>query len=354
MSNYLENFLLKVENSKVKRLIPYGVCPFLFYNLTPYIITLTKGGWFDWVKRSDTRKKIDGNDFKKKEVNRLYPGEVLVRCPNPLCNIVAGLSIDSGKRLILRILASEQNCSQKHYAGEERILDKSDIFDIALLFSSSFTQILCASLTEQKVPFILDRCQAVKNINVETKKIIFPCRYHRKIKKFSSGILPEGFCIYVFHAVYPYVLALMYNAMAENILKIKCPKGSCGITIKLSKRYIGINKLIKPLFDSLRGFSAAVRHPIDLIDYRINIEVLKIEDISAQCLLKAGVEYPVNLNSEDFICPAAFHTLYPYLIAGEYGLVIQWGRDAQTDNIVACPDCVGAVYSIRKEEKCKL
>ena len=209
MGNYLTDLKENTSYADISCLMPEGICPFLFYNLTPYIFTLAKGGWFDWVIRKKDvayRKPINKkSDFLKKEVNRLYPNEVLVRCPNPCNSVVAGVGLWSKDKIKIRILHCSDSCSNNHSPGDE-ILIRKDVAAInALNFNRVFPETLSFSMTGQLPERNEDFRKKDNEIIVEVSKIIFPCRYHKKKKEFKPDFLPGGFSPHIFIMFYPYI-----------------------------------------------------------------------------------------------------------------------------------------------------
>ena len=121
MKNYLDQLVEHQAFEQAAPLLPPGLCPFLFYNLTPYIFTLAHGGWFSWAKKCKQptdRRTPTPSDFSRQNVNRLYFNETLVRCPNPDCNLVAGIGPWKGNNLALRLVHQKGECPQNYKVGE--------------------------------------------------------------------------------------------------------------------------------------------------------------------------------------------------------------------------------------------
>jgi uncharacterized repeat protein (TIGR04076 family) len=340
MSDYLTRFRLAAGRLQSGQAALQGLCPFLFYNLSPYIVTLAKGGWFAWAERTadHRRRPIEKKDFKTKQVNWIYPNEVLVRCPNPQNAVVAGIGPVPNGKLKIRILDVEGTCLSSHAAGQEFILEE-DAAARALDFNLTFPPVLAASL-EPAQPAALD-----DGVSLGVHDITYSCRYHKKKRTFTAPLLPGGFCSHAFAAAYPHVLGLMYNARVERELKIRCPQGGCALVLQLEKRRSLKHKITRPCLRAMEILFEAVFHPVDLIDYEVGIRVADIAQQHPACRLKKGARYPVNLHSPDFICPASFHALYPYLLLHACGKTMEW-NDPKAAGVLPCPDCVGVVYSL--------
>ena len=91
----------------------------------------------------------------------------------------------------------------------------------------------------------------------------------------------------------------------------------------------------------LKKLFKAVFYPVDILDYDLEINILESESV------KNGKKYMVNLRNQDFLCPASFHVLYPYLLLAASGCKMRWDGYSTT-SLLPCPDCVGTVYSINK------
>lgn len=347
MEDYLKNLKNAVDCKAFGYLMPEGICPFLLYNLSPYIFTLSKGGWFSWVKRHKDvmyRKEINKYDFKKKGINSLYDNEVLVRCPNPYVNVVAGLGLWPKGNIKIRILYSDGLCLNNHKPQDELVMTSEDAAIKALNLNNAFSKTLLLSFINERVMEERQLCNIDDSIIVETQEIIFPCRYHKHRRSFGKYLLPDGFCMHIFQQVYPYVLAMMYNASADEELSLDCPVKCC-VNLVLRKSYRRTRSFLNSASYALRRMFEAFFYPIDIIDYCLTIKVSDIKNKSSGCVLTKGKEYSANLKSEDFICPAAFHVLYPYLLLMAAGHTMIWQTQQDKENLMPCPDCVGIIYS---------
>jgi uncharacterized repeat protein (TIGR04076 family) len=334
------------------KLLPPGMCPFLYYNLTPYIYTISIGGWFDWViadKDTNFRKSIDKNDFHRKRVNSLYPNEVLVRCPNPHARVVAGVGLWGEEEIKVRILDSTMQCPADYNADDEFIVDKKEFGRKSIDFNMSFPLALYTSVVGQAYRSSRHDCRLGSSMAIDIYKIAFPCRYHKKRRVFRDRFLPGGFCWHVFGAIYPQVLAVMYHAIIDREITVKHPATAGYITLAIDKVRHGRHLFFRKVKVVLRKLSSVGFYPVDLIDYDIEISVL--EKGEAECFLKKGKKYMVNMRDKELLCPASVHALYPYMILESRGHRLRWNGRIES-NLVPCPDCIGAVYSVGSEQ-CK-
>jgi len=347
MINYLSEFTKKPVFEKIEGLLPVSMCPFLFYNLTPYIFTLSNDGWFGWTKKCSAttyRKKITATDFKRKDVNRQYPNEVLVRCPNPGTAVVAGIGPWPEGMIKLRVLHAEGVCPNGHKVGEEIVLDGPAYKTRSLTFNALFPEILIQSLTGRVPKNTMTDCRRGAGATASISRIIFPCRYHKRQNDFRpESHLQGGFCPHVFGRIYPHVLALMYDAWIENEITIKHPGQGGKVTLVLHKVHRLNSELLRRVLRLIQKSFEAMFHTVDLLDYHLEITVKRNEAV--RCSLEQGKTYRVNMGSEQFLCPASFHALYPYFMLCAAGGHMKWGGNAPDDSL-PCPDCVGAVYSI--------
>ncbi|MFH1306017.1 MAG: TIGR04076 family protein [Candidatus Omnitrophota bacterium] len=354
MRNYLTELKEDPAYEAANALAPEGLCPFLFYNLTPYIYTLARGGWFGWVKRHKNplyRKASGGMDFGKSRVNRLFPNEVLVRCPRPRAMVVAGVGPWTDGKIKIRILRSHDACLSNHRNEEEFILDARSAEKKALNLNVLFPETLARSLTK-KIPWgRRDLCAPSELPGIRVSEIISPCRYHeKKDEKKDLRLLPGGFCPHVFARIYPQVLAMMYgksrSAETSEKLGLFHPGTEEKIMLVLRKTFRTKTPGVRTFRSVLKKACEAVSLPVDLLDYDLEIEVLKAGP--DKCSLEEGKKYTVNLRSKDFLCPAAFHVVYPYLLLASAGHRMKW--DSEDNPVLSpCPDCAGAVYSLARK-----
>lgn len=349
MENYLEKIRAVIGRTPLVSPASKDICPFLLYNLTPYIFTLAEGGWFNWVKKHknrEFRKIIDKRDFKNKAVNRLYPNEVMVRCPNPYSNVTAGLGLWEDAGMKIRILDRDGVCLNNHNPDDEFIMSCGSAAVQALNFNDTFPESLSLSVVNQEAREISKLCPKEEKIIVRTEEVIFPCRYHIDKRPLGEDLLPGGFCMHIFQRIYPFVLAMMYNAPVADKISLNCPLNNCCVTLKLRKTGKNRSVLLSRPLNVLRKIFETFFYPVDIIDYDFVVSVIDIKNNSSNCRLSKGGDFPVNLGSRDHICPAAFHAMYPYLSLAECGKAMVWGKQTSNSNLMPCPDCVGVVYSV--------
>ncbi|MCP4369911.1 MAG: TIGR04076 family protein [Deltaproteobacteria bacterium] len=350
MEKYLSDFTEDQSYHEIKDLIPTGICPFLFYSLTPYIFTIANDGWFDWTKKSASiteRKKIDALDFKRRKVNSLYVNEVLVRCPNPHTTVVVGIGPWTDNKIKLRILHCSGICSNDHKSGDEFLIDIEACKAKVLKYNASFPETLIRSFTGKLAGEVFNNCEAYSGISVQVSEIIFPCRYHKSKKAFKSdSFLPDGFCPHLYRSIYPEILAVMYNAKESEDLRIRHPGSGLNISLSIEKVNKIKSSLIMSMLNLLKWGFQALFFPVDLLLYEIQITILGNE--SRGCSVGENKKYLVNMKDENFLCPASFHSLYPYLMLAAVGHNVIWKLN-QKFALQPCPDCVGTVYSVENQ-----
>jgi len=72
-----------------------GLCPFLFYSIYPYLLILSRGGKFNWVRESE---------------------EVIVTCPM-VKGVVTGIKRNK-RQLIVYIRKNKGSCDFKYKTGD--------------------------------------------------------------------------------------------------------------------------------------------------------------------------------------------------------------------------------------------
>ncbi|OGL68319.1 hypothetical protein A3D58_04340 [Candidatus Uhrbacteria bacterium RIFCSPHIGHO2_02_FULL_46_47] len=342
MRSYLEQLTshidgLSTAGSQVE-IVP-GLCPLLYYSLVPYIVSIADGAQFGWMRyTADTqfRRKILKCDFSRKDVNRLYPNEIIVRCPNHASKVVCGVGPYGDGVIKVRILDAESSCPKSHKPGEEFLL-LGDQAHRARNFNRSFPRLVCDA-------FGLKESRGDNSkIGVSIEDIIFPCRYSRAGQKYTWPFSPDGFCLHLFQAIYPEVLSCMYGGRVPERFEVPCHCQSTplGVSIKkVSKR----RPVFSPVLDIAEGVFERFFYPFDRIDYDINVKI--DGKIPGGCAIASGREYAVNMGDQRFICPSALHFLYPYLLLAERDTYIEWSGDSTPGHTIPCPDCVGTLYAI--------
>ncbi|MFP4040770.1 MAG: hypothetical protein ACLFS7_09530 [Desulfosudaceae bacterium] len=346
MTSYLSELTADPAYKRLADLKPPELCPYLFYNLVPYIVTLAAGGWFNWVIRpaDPTRRRppLGPGQKLKKRINRHYPNEVLVGCPNPAAGVVVGVGPWTGNRICLRIIRNDRNCPCPHPPGRPLLLNRQEDLDRAVRFYRLFPEILLRSRAGISLEKAIHRFNRGHSALVSVAKVIHPCRYHQKPGP-AGNLLPDNGCPHVFWHIYPRILARMYQAGPSRPLFLNHPGTNEPVTVTIEKTAAEksfLRQVSRALFDHLGRF---IRHPRDRLDYSLAIKV--VQQSQPDCPLRQGQRYGVNLDNPDFLCPAAFGSLYPYLLLTGTGTTLPW-NSAHSRNEVACPDCVGIVYEL--------
>jgi uncharacterized repeat protein (TIGR04076 family) len=84
-------------------LFPSNICPYAFQVIYPYYLTLTNGGWFNWVRPK---------------------GGVIVQCPNPRGALEMKIFQESSlKGVKVEVLQAKGECSWGHKKGDTFILN---------------------------------------------------------------------------------------------------------------------------------------------------------------------------------------------------------------------------------------
>lgn len=172
------------------------------------------------------------------------------------------------------------------------------------------------------------------------------CRYHRKQGQsfMSDQLFPRGFCPHAYRAIYPYALALLYNAQypangkGVRKVRVRCPGGGRYIEMDISIEYLypGVLRMLKNaaiLF--LHKVNIAAEYP----DKNVIIEVC---DVKGNCRFDVakGLRFKFNLFNRAELCPASFYALYPVLVSS-------CGRETGHPQASAhCPDPSGVFYNI--------
>ena len=347
MPNYLSRLMQHPGFNRLAGLVPTGLCPFLYYPVSPYVFTLAGGGWFSWIKRTPDPTDRKPPLIKKptdKKINRLFKNEVIVRCPNPNSNIIAGIGPWEKDQIAVRILHSDGDCPFHHHPGQ-RIIQDAAAGGQSLRYSRIFPEVLLEAMTDMSMKAAVALFNNGRAGSISPADIINPCRYHDRPVLYDTRILlPDNCCPHAFQQVYPHILAVMYDAPVDRRISIKHPGDGTVITIKLEKTLRDRSRLIKRLLDGLYFVYGRLFHPLERLDYRLTLTVTDGNPHSG-CSMGQGHLFAVNLHSPDFLCPAGFHAAYPYLMLAAAGKQMDWGG-ALSGKYIPCPDCAGTIYAI--------
>lgn len=166
------------------------------------------------------------------------------------------------------------------------------------------------------------------------------CRYHfREGQEYDdSHLSPSGMCLAAYQAVYPFCLALLYDAKLSSkgkLIKVRCPNSKGLVLMEVTHE----NPLPKPLFLFKEKLESLVRvfRPFELPTKRIKIKI--IDQKGCPKKYQKGQVFRFNLWNQKEICPAGFAQIYPFLTQAK----------VNTKVLVPCPDEEVAVYEIKKK-----
>jgi len=169
------------------------------------------------------------------------------------------------------------------------------------------------------------------------------CRYHRKEgQEFSAkDLLPEGCCPHLYAAVYPYMLALLYDSKLfkdkKTIVK-SCQGVQNNVTVEITTKplYNPLIKLIKIiLIRALQFFKVPAEYP----DKNVYITATEVKG-NCPMGIKKGSRFRFNLFNREELCPASFYNLYPALLREATAKI----DDKYKVSPVHCPDPYGICY----------
>ncbi|HHT9140540.1 MAG TPA: TIGR04076 family protein [Candidatus Tripitaka californicus] len=355
-------------------IVPAHLCPFAYYNMTPYITTLFNNGWFRWVRREgngSSRKTPLAEQFRDSYVNSAFPNEVLVQCPNPHVSVVMGVGPEGEGAVRVRVLYQESPCPAGHSVGDEFRVREGDTRIPPSLYSTLFPYILLSGsrkgslvrgqepqedttfrvcqhpedLSSFRTAEEIDVCFPYNRQAVKAATVKSPCRYHTAPTAMGR-VSPEGMCLSAFHTAYPYSLGLLYDAKFVNgggggPIRLRCPNPRGGVELEV-KRVPTTSSVVR----LLKGIGARVfeliSRPVDVIDHKIVYTICGVQG-TCPARHRVGEEFEFNLWSKEELCPASFHSLYPYLFLKDRGDSFGW-QEGEALSEVSCPDCQGAVY----------
>ncbi len=349
MTDYLTRLTENPAFRPLAGLKPDGICPYLYYNIAPYVYTLINNGWFAWVRRSENpavRRPAVIRHPEQNKTNRLFVNEVLVRCPHPETTVIAGVGPEEHQTTMVRILHVDGDCPCQHLP-EERFLLPPEAGEQALSYGRLFTERLLQAMTAvslEKAVMLFDgdtgavSCDTIRN----------PCRYHpRPVRYDARRLLPGNCCPHVFARIYPQVLAVMYGAEVDNVQTVPAPGNKGSLKLKIEKTPANRAWPWRIISNAVDTAFSRLFHPLDRIDYTLAVKVLSA-DPGETGGMRPGDCCDVNLKSPAYLCPAGFYSLYPYLLLAAAGGKMAWSESG-TNLHIPCPDCAGVVYDIHPD-----
>ncbi len=311
MSEYQKYFIdlneVKNNNFFLNHLEPQNLCPFAAHVLYPYFFSFQKGSWFRWSK---------------------FKNSVIAQCPNPNGGVAFQIIENQSGSILARVLSLKGKCLAGHKAG--------DIFE----------------LSEVQVGPAKDNCcqlNQTNNLSVSVVSHSKLCRYYQKPGRIvaKENLVPVGFCLPAYCAVYPSALSLLYDGDnfetlgKEKAADICCPNCQDYAKIQIRTKRNFFSSILNLLEKILRF----VGWPKDVLDKSIDIEVT---DLKGHCLknLKPGQLFKFNLYNDQELCPAVFYTLFPFWAMLSNKFLPYWTKDEKEIDI-QCPDAgANIIYRI--------
>lgn len=168
------------------------------------------------------------------------------------------------------------------------------------------------------------------------------CKYHSKRNEVLSkkSLSPKGMCPHLFHRVYPYALALLYNANLIELrqnrpITIVCPALKSSVSIEVYRERQ--NSLAEMTKNFLKGILVLLNLHCNPLYYRVFMKVIKT---TGRCRYSHNENeiFEFNIGDSAELCPAAFDAIFPQMLKQEGNLPVM------------CPDHLGKVsFLIRKE-----
>lgn len=330
----------------ISEVLAGGLCPYLAHSVVPYILTLSSGGKFPWMRLDD-------------------PNAVDAQCPNPNGAVsvrVKKIGTDYG----LEVRGVRGACPRKYKPGDFFTwhghlnvpwLDVNVLLEwmTRLLQSSAAASSPQLRSTMNISGFRIERengeggeiasspCPSPASLQLELGYHSHRCRYHKwplREKYDETNWIPKGLCPEMFHAAYPACLAMIYGG--EGVPReITCPSGKVRVRIELEDRPL---KILREA--GMKGFNI-LRMNTEIPLKRCFLRTIEADGCPLGTI--AGALYEFNMGDNRGICPAMFHNIYPPLSAKMAGRPFPWPELVGCRGIVQCPDSVSGITMKFKE-----
>jgi uncharacterized repeat protein (TIGR04076 family) len=173
------------------------------------------------------------------------------------------------------------------------------------------------------------------------------CKYYRSmLEEFGLNSLgPEGICLDLYYAAYPYCLALLYGAKFtwendKNAVNAQCPAPAGNVHFQVMR---------KPLKKQIISNGIKKKCRIIIKITHIEKSVLKCKN-GCDCKLMAGQKFEFNQGDDlNQMCPAAFYNIYPNIKTFMNSKKASWMKDGKI--FMQCPDNIsGIMFEITKND----
>lgn len=314
MKEFYGNRINNVKISKYRDLkILSPLCLHAAHVAFPYILTLRNKGYFRWMR--DRTK-------------------VFAQCPKGL---VMEISEDKVKIVSGECIKGHKKLDEFDMSGEIFKEDFDVIYPYAVTLAlgkiNNCNKVNVYSPASKKKFEItngnrLVKCCGKDDCYVNIKDMCLKCKYHKDngdVKDISRGL-----CFDAYHSVYPYCLALLYDAEVPS--ELSCPNGSVIFKIKSS------NRKFKFFYEFLYNISRLIK-PLDVISKKLVIEVVSAKDCVKNH--KVGEKFEFDIGQFNGLCPAIFDGFYPLAYLRSNGVIF-------FDGELNCPDHIAKIrYTLK-------
>ena len=188
-----------------------------------------------------------------------------------------------------------------------------------------------------------DICTPEKSIGIVVNSCAQRCKYHKSPDKDEydfQKMSPKGLCPDLFYSIYSHCLALLYDAKVEGGLSFSCPNPEADVRVKIIPKHLPFS----PILNFIERLSRRFWRPLSLTDKRIFIEVSSSGDGCPRNHRK-GQRFEFNIGFSDDLCPASFHSIYPF--------VFLKARNKLKDRVyIGCPDAKNIItYKIEDKDE---
>jgi uncharacterized repeat protein (TIGR04076 family) len=129
------------------------------------------------------------------------------------------------------------------------------------------------------------------------------CQYHRRARSYRKAeIVPENMCKFAYHALYPTILAMLYNGKTGERVTLPCPglDNNMLFSIERTPKFgHGFLVLAEKLLRSLKI-------PRDIIPMNVSISVIRE---TGNCLEKMKVGDCFSFGNKKLFCASSFDGL---------------------------------------------
>ncbi len=287
-----------------------GICLGLLHIAIPYILAFNDNAVFTWEKNKDEVNICCPAGFTSAKVERpngrtckIHVTHATGMCPRH----------SSNQEIVITVHPKDLEAIDAIYPALSLVKEGTHArVSLAVARSKEVLDVVTGDGHDNKIQPV-DACMLQEMVEktcpcIEVVGMKRKCARHRGMGSIKyDQLLPTGLCAFLYHAIYPTLLDMLYNGSKRKLVLASCP----GIGSRVKLAIERVPKPSKPFLELLDKVFRYFRFPQDVVKDRVKVTVLNAGGGCYKQLKRGNTFW---LGEKKILCPSAFDTLFPALV----------------------------------------